>query len=80
MHCPAVSPLPIEYFPREEEGVIVEILGDGPSVHRLAEMGVCRGCRIRMLSPGETCVVSIDGKRMCLRLMEVAEILVSPVA
>jgi Fe2+ transport system protein FeoA len=78
---PATSmSFPVEYLPREEEGVIVEIVGEEPSVHRLEEMGVCCGCRIRMVSPGETCLVAIDGKRMCLRLREVAEILVAPVA
>jgi Fe2+ transport system protein FeoA len=81
MICSGTSePFPMEYLPCEGEGVVVDIVGEELNVHRLGEMGVCCGCRIRMLSPGETCLVTVDGKRLCLRLGEVAEILVSPVA
>lgn len=80
IHPVAASPFPVEYLPCEEEGVVVDIVGEEPSVHRLGEMGVCCGCKIRMVSPGETCLVSVDGKRLCLRLGEVAEILVAPIA
>lgn len=76
----AASPFPVEYLPCGEEGVVVDVVGAEPSVHRLEEMGVCCGCKIRMVSPGDACLITVDGKRMCLRLGEVAEILVAPVA
>jgi phage gp45-like len=31
-----------------------------------------------MLCPGETCLLAIEGKKMCLRLGSTAEILVQP--
>jgi Fe2+ transport system protein FeoA len=75
-----LNPVPLEFLPCEAEGVIVEIAGCDSSVHRLEEMGVRCGCRIRMLTPGEPCLLAVDGKRMCLRLGEVAEILVTQVS
>lgn len=81
MISPANSlPVPVEFLPSEAEGVIAQIAGCPSNVHRLEEMGVRCGCRVRMLTPGEPCLLSVDGKRMCLRLGEVAEILVTPVA
>jgi Fe2+ transport system protein FeoA len=73
-------PIPVEFLSPDSEGVVVELAGEGPSVHRLEEMGIRCGCRIRMLCPGETCLLAIEGKKMCLRLGAMAEIFVCPVA
>jgi Fe2+ transport system protein FeoA len=73
-------PIPLDFLPSEAEGVIAEIAGCPSSVHRLEEMGVRCGCHIRMLTRGEPCLLNVDGKRMCLRLGEVAEILVTQVS
>jgi hypothetical protein len=56
------------------------LAGEEPNIHRLEEMGIRCGCRIRMLCPGETCLLAIEGKKMCLRLGASAEIFVCPVA
>ncbi|MEI6525392.1 MAG: FeoA domain-containing protein [Planctomycetota bacterium] len=47
-------------------------------MHRLEELGIRCGCKIRMLSPGEPCLLAIEGKKMCLRLGASAGILVHP--
>jgi len=76
----AVEPVPIEYLSPECEGIVVELAGEEPNIHRLEEMGIRCGCRIRMLCPGETCLLAIEGKKMCVRLGGSAEIFVCPVA
>jgi Fe2+ transport system protein FeoA len=80
MLSPTSVSFPLEYLPCEAEGCIVDISGEDSNVHRLEEMGVRCGCRVRMVCPGESCLISVDGKRVCLRLKEVAQIFVSRVA
>jgi Fe2+ transport system protein FeoA len=72
------TPVPVEYLPPESEGVVVDLCGEEKNVHRLEELGIRCGCKIRMLCPGETCLLAIEGKKMCLRLGSCAEILVHP--
>lgn len=77
---PAAMPVPVELLSPESEGVVVELAGEAPNIHRLEEMGIRCGCRIRMLCPGETCLLAIEGKKMCLRLGGLADIYVCPVS
>lgn len=70
--------VPVEFLAPEAEGVVVDLCGEERNVHRLEELGIRCGCRIRMLCPGETCLLAIEGKKMCLRLGTTAEILVHP--
>ena len=70
--------VPVEFLAPETEGVVVDMCGEEQNVHRLEELGIRCGCKIRMLCPGETCLLAIEGKKMCLRLNSTAEILVQP--
>lgn len=70
--------VPVEFLAPEAEGVVVDLCGEEKNVHRLEELGIRCGCKIRMLCPGETCLLAIEGKKMCLRLNATAEILVQP--
>ena len=80
MVSPATVAVPVEFLSPESEGIVVDMAGDAPHLHRLEEMGIHRGCRIRMLCPGETCLLAIEGKKMCLRLGSNMDIFVCPVA
>ena len=73
-----LNAVPVEYLAPETEGVGVDLCGEEKNVHRLEELGIRCGCKIRMLCPGETCLLAIEGKKMCLRLNSTAEILVQP--
>ncbi|MBU6384660.1 MAG: ferrous iron transport protein A [Pirellula sp.] len=73
-----LNAVPVEYLAPETEGVVVDLCGEEKNVHRLEELGIRCGCKIRMLCPGETCLLAIEGKKMCLRLNSTAEILVQP--
>lgn len=69
--------LPIDLLKSDEEAHIVELCGDAPLVHRLAEMGLRVGATIRMIRPGAPCMLALDGKRLSLRLSEKLEVLVA---
>jgi ferrous iron transport protein A len=69
--------LPLELLKSNEEGSIVELCGEGPLVHRLAEMGLRVGAMIRMVKPGAPCLLALDGKRLSLRVNERLQVLVS---
>jgi ferrous iron transport protein A len=69
--------LPLDLLKSNEEASIVELCGDEPQVHRLAEMGLRVGATIRMVRPGAPCLLAIDGKRLSLRLNDGLEVLVA---
>jgi ferrous iron transport protein A len=71
------EPLPLELLKSNEEASIVELCGNEPQVHRLAEMGLRVGATVRMVRPGSPCLLAIDGKRLSLRLGEGIEVLVA---
>ena len=70
--------LPLELLKSNEEASIVELYGNEPQVHRLAEMGLRVGAMIRMVRPGTPCLLALDGKRLSLRLCDGIEVLVAP--
>lgn len=69
--------LPLDLLKSNEEASIVELTGDAPLVHRLAEMGLRVGALIRMVKPGAPCLLALDGKRLSLRLNDSLQVLVS---
>jgi Fe2+ transport system protein FeoA len=69
--------LPLDLLKSNEVASVVEMSGDAPLVHRLAEMGLRVGAMIRMVKPGAPCLLALDGKRLSLRLNEGLQVLVS---
>jgi ferrous iron transport protein A len=70
--------LPLEMLRAGEEGRIAEVMGEPARVHQLAEMGLHRDCRVRMICPGQPCVMSVEGRRFSLRLNVDISVLVNP--
>ncbi len=73
-------PLPIEFLSADSEGTIVELSGNPSYLHRLEEMGIRNGVRIKMVQSGEPCLIAIEGRRVSLRLGSSAEVYVQPAA
>ncbi len=69
--------LPIDLLKSDEVADIIELCGDEPQVHRLAEMGLRVGATVRMIRPGAPCLLALDGKRLSLRLNHNLEVLVA---
>jgi len=70
--------LPLELLGSGEWADVAEVCGDSAWVHRLAELGICSGCRLCVLQAGCPCLIEIGGVRLCLRSRLCAEILVRP--
>ncbi len=59
--------IPLECLRADETGHIYEVNGDAALVHRLDEMGVRAGAMLRMVRPGESCIVLVNNHRLSLR-------------
>jgi ferrous iron transport protein A len=59
---------PLELLSNGQEARIVDICGDSQQVHRLAEIGIRLGSALRMIRCGQPCLLSVDGRRLSLRL------------
>ena len=72
--------MPVELLSAGEWAEVVEVTGEPHCVHRLAEMGVQAGCRVRVLQPGAPCLLQVGGARLSLRSDCRLQLLVRPVA
>ena len=70
--------LPLDQLRINEVGEVVEIVGNASEVHRLSEMGLHHGTRIRVVRRGTPCLLALDGKRLSLRLGGDVDIFVAP--
>ena len=68
--------VPLEMLVAGEEARVVEIDGQSAFVDRLAEMGLRAGVVLRMVKPGQPCILAIDNHRLSFRCDEAAAILV----
>lgn len=72
--------LPLELLAPGESARVVEVDGRPDLVHRLTEMGLRAGSRIRMIQAGSPCLVAVDDHRLSFRCDEIATVLVEPAA
>lgn len=68
--------LPLQMLGTGEAGRVTDVAGNDRLVSRLAEMGLRAGVHVRMLQPGEPCIVALDHQRLSLRGEEEALVLV----
>jgi len=68
--------LPLELLQAGETGRVLEVSGSAPVVVRLEEMGLRSGVQIRMVQPGQPCIVALDHQRLSFRGEEAAVVLV----
>lgn len=70
--------LPLDLLDAGEVAEIAEVYGDSDWVHRLAEMGLEAGRRVRMIRNGSPCLLQLKGSQLCLRGDACSQILVKP--
>ena len=63
-----------------QSAVVEAVLGASEQVHRLRELGLRAGANIRMIQPGNPCLVRLGGQRLALRSADLDGILVRPEA
>lgn len=69
--------LPLELLMPGEAGKLAEICGDSRLIHRLEEMGFRPGISIRMVQPGNPCIIAVDDRRISFRGEDAAMIFVT---
>lgn len=68
--------VPLDLLTAGENARIVQIDGDQALVTRLHEMGLHEDVSIRMVQPGQPCIIAVGHHRLSFRGDEVAVILV----
>ncbi len=71
--------LPLDSLRPGQWAEVCDVAGDPHWVHRLAELGVCVGCRLQMLCGGSPCLIRIGEGRLSLRGDGATQVLVRPV-
>ena len=72
--------LPLELLACGEWADVAEVSGEPTWVGRMAELGVRIGCRLRVLQPGNPCLLQVGGSRLSLRGADAFQVLVRPVS
>jgi Fe2+ transport system protein FeoA len=60
-----------------EHGRVCLVEGDESLVHRLGEMGLREGARVRMIRPGQPCLIQVNDHRLSLRADDLLTVLVN---
>jgi len=68
--------LPLQFLSTGESGRVRDLHGNARLISRLEEMGLRPGAHVRMVQPGEPCIVALDHQRLSLRGEEEAMVLV----
>jgi ferrous iron transport protein A len=71
--------LPLDMLQPGQWADVAEVGGEPGWICRMAEMGVCVGCRVQMLQAGCPCLLRVGGCRLSLRAETPHSILVRPV-
>lgn len=68
--------VPLDLLGPGDEAVIEDVHGDAQWVDRMAELGIRSGCRLRLVQPGNPCLIDVCGSRLCVRGDDILRILV----
>lgn len=68
--------VPLHLLNSGESGQICDVSGDLHLVRRLDEMGLRAGASVRMVQPGEPCIIALDHQRLSFRGEDHAVVLV----
>ncbi len=64
----SVNPVvPLEFLGSGEEGRVSNVEGCHEIVVRLAEMGIQQGVDVRMVQPGNPCIIALNNHRISYR-------------
>jgi len=68
--------IPLHLLQPGQSGRVFEVEGEPHLVRRLDEMGLRQGTQIRMVQPGQPCIVALDHHRLSFRAADDAFVLV----
>jgi ferrous iron transport protein A len=68
--------VPLDLLGTGEQGRVVDVGGSREMVGRLAELGIREGSDLRMVRPGQPCIVALGNQRLSFRGEAAAVVLV----
>lgn len=68
--------VPLSLLRAGQTASVGEILGNAELAHRLREMGLCNGARVKMVRQGSPCIICLGGQRLGFRCDELARVFV----
>lgn len=61
-----------------ESALVESVAGSSELVRHLAELGLKSGTQLEMVRPGATCILRINGTKLCVRGDEMLRVMVMP--
>lgn len=74
----SLARIPLQKLRAGQPADISCVTGNPQDVARLAEMGLRCGTRVSVVRGGNTCILQLEGHRMCVRPSKELMILVTP--
>lgn len=68
--------VPLSLLRAGQTASVGEILGNTELAHRLREMGLCNGAKVKMVRQGSPCIICLGGQRLGFRCDELARVFV----
>ncbi|TWU28198.1 FeoA family protein [Bythopirellula polymerisocia] len=61
-----------------QQATVHSLVGSTELVRHLSELGIHEGALLEMLRPGSTCILRINGTKLCVRGDELLRVMVTP--
>jgi ferrous iron transport protein A len=75
---PANQLIPVSMLAAGDTAIVQSVVGSSELVRHLAEIGVRAGALLEMVRTGSTCILQVDGAKLCVRGDELLQVLVTP--
>lgn len=75
---PADNQIPLSMLAAGDSAVVQSVVGNAELVRHLAEIGVRSGALLDMVRSGTTCILQVDGTKLCVRGDELLQVMVTP--
>lgn len=69
--------IPLSALSAGNHGRIHSVVGSSELVKHLAELGLQSGAQFEMVRPGTTCILRVDGAKLCVRGDELLRVMVT---
>jgi Fe2+ transport system protein FeoA len=70
--------IPLSVLMAGNRGYVHSVVGNPDFVRHLAELGLQAGTEIEMVQPGATCILRVNGTKLCVRGDELLRVMVTP--